>query len=322
MLERLWLVALSLGLSGCAAESPQPRPPPAATARTSAPDAPSKPTVILVPSAPPAAQAPEQAPVDAPPGTSPELVRAIDAYLAAANAGDQTAQQAGSTSECWAKECSSFAGQAGKKFRAERRPTLRRRDNHALAVVDIICDGSRKCDLVYLLFEFTPSLSWVVVDVTEDGKRADAWVTPAGYVEPKMAPNVPPGAPPPTQPPGPAPPAPPKGTASIGQLDKDTTAPANSARVVAGLRAGFRACYLAALALDAQAAGELKIEIDVAPSGEVADASVKPVSGTLPRSLIQCVTRRVRAAKFEAPLSDDATLRFPVTFSPAAGGKK
>ncbi|MBI3205940.1 MAG: hypothetical protein HYZ29_30670 [Myxococcales bacterium] len=321
MLSPRSLFVLSLWLAACAAESPRPGPRAAPPPTASAADASSDPPVTLVPSAP-TAQVAEPAPVDSPPGVSPELVRAIEAYLAAANAGDHAAQRAGSTSECWSKECGSFAGQAGKKFRAERRPTLRRHEKHALAVVDILCDGSRKCDLVYLLFELTPSLSWVVVDVTEDGKKADAWVTPAGYVEPRMPPNVPPGAPRPAQLPGSPPAALPKGTVNIGHLDKGDTAPTNSARVVAGLRAGFRACYVAALALDAQTAGELRIEIAVAPSGDVADATAKPLSGTLPPAMIECVMRRVGAAKFDPPLSDDATLRFPVTFSPAAGGKK
>ncbi|MCC6902642.1 MAG: hypothetical protein IT377_26960 [Polyangiaceae bacterium] len=316
------LFVLSLWLGACAAESPRPGPraaaPPGASAAAVDATAPGE----VVAADAPDASAREPAPVDAPPGVSPELVRAIEAYLAAANTGDHTAQQAGSTDDCWWKECGSFARQAGKKFRAERRPTLRRHEKHALAVVDILCDGSRKCDLVYLLFELTPSLIWVVADVTEDGKKADAWVTPPGYVEPKMPPNVPPGAPRPAQLPGSAPATLPKGTASIGYLDKDATAPTNSARVVAGLRAGFRACYVAALALDAQAAGELKIEIEFAPSGDVADASAKPLSGTLPAAMVECVVRRVRVAKFDPPLSDDATLRFPVTFSPAVGGKK
>jgi hypothetical protein len=326
MLAGRWVVSLSFCLGACAAESPQPASPPAPPPRTAAPDpgaAAPEPTAAAVA---PAAHAADPPPVDSPPGVSPELVRAVDAYVAAANAGDHAAQQAGCTRECWAKECASFAHQAGKKFRAERRPTIRRHEKHAQVVLDILCEGSRKCDLVYLLFELEPSLRWVVVDVTEDGKKADAWVTPAGYVEPRMPPSVPPGAPQPKNPPGGVPAAPkgppPKGAASLGYLDKGESAPPNSTRVVAGLRAGFRACYVAALQTDAAVAGTLKVEIEVAPSGDVADASAKQVSGTLPAALIDCVVRRARAAKFEPPMSDDATMRFPVTFTSAAGGKK
>lgn len=326
MLAGRWIVSLSFWLGACAAESPHPVPPPAAPPTAPAPEVDAAAPDLTVAAPGPDAQTADPPPVDSPPGVSPELVRAVEAYVAAANAGDHAAQQAGSTSQCWAKECASFAHQAGKKFRAERRPTIRRHEKHAQAVLDILCDGSRKCDLVYLLFELEPSLRWVVVDVTEDGKKADAWVTPAGYVEPRMPPNVPPGAPQPTNPPGGVPAAPkgpvPKGAASIGYLDKGEFAPANSARVVAGLRAGFRACYVAALQIDATVAGTLKVEIEVAASGDVADASAKQVSGTLPASLIDCVVRRARAAKFEPPLSDDATMRFPVTFTSTGGGKK
>lgn len=200
MIRRFGLgLAVAHGLTACASEPPPAthptaaRPSPTASApgiATAAPDAGSDGATMLEPDAatePPAV-------VDSPPGVSPELVRAVDAYLAAANAGDFEAQQAGSRDECWAKECGSFARQAGKKFRAERRSTIRRFENHAQVVADILCEGGRKCDLVYLLLELEPSLRWVVVDVTEDGKRSDAWVTPPGYVEPRMPPHLPPGS--------------------------------------------------------------------------------------------------------------------------------
>ena len=188
--------ALALALAACAAD-PKPASP-APQAPAPAPSAPALPPALGEPDAAPAASGEPATPVpsaetptDAPPGVSPELVKAVDAYLTAANARDQSAQEAGATSECWQKECKSFAEQAGKKFRAERRSSLRRREQRAQVVVDIICDGSRKCDLVYLLFELDRTLRWVVADVTEDGKKADAWVVPAGYVEPKMPPNLP-----------------------------------------------------------------------------------------------------------------------------------
>ncbi len=261
--------------------------------------------------------APETPPapvIDSPPGVSSELVRAVDAYLAAANAGDLAAQQGASRADCWAKECGSFAQQAGKKFRAERRESLRRHDNHVQVVVDILCEGERKCDLVYLLFELDPSLRWVVADVTEDGKKADAWVTPPGYVEPKMPPNVPPGAPRPLDTPEKAPA--PKGNAVLGSVIGVAALP-DAQKVLGRLRAKLKQCYLVGLRADPKAAGKVVLDLHVGASGEVAKATLHEMTGALPASVGACLVHRVADAKFQAPVGGSAKLRVPITFAPA-----
>lgn len=149
---RASVLVASLPLVACAA-APAPEP---------------KPAAVSIPAAVPDNHA------EAPPPGDP-LEQVVDAYVAAANAGDQAKQQAGATSDCWQKECASFAYQAGRKFHVERRSEIPRQGNHAVVTADIVCDGSRKCDLAYLLFVRDPTRGWIVADITEDEKKAGAW---------------------------------------------------------------------------------------------------------------------------------------------------
>jgi len=307
-------LALSIVLASCGPRAPAPEARPV-SAPTAAHDA-------AATDAPASIQEPDSGAPDAsvtvPRGVSEELTRAVEAYLAAANSGDHAVQRAGSTAECWEKECGSFAQQAGKKFRAERRESLRRLERHALVVVDILCEGDRKCDLVYVLFELEPSLRWVVTDVTEDGKKADAWVTPPGWVEPKMPPNVPPGAPqPPDTPQTPATPAPrpPKGNVEVGGVVGAQAVP-DAARALARLRPGFKHCFLTGLQQDPQTAGKLVLEIDIGPAGEVVKAKATKVTGTLSSSVVACVQHRAAGAHFEPPTGGGAKLSVPISFAP------
>lgn len=305
-------LALAVALASCAPRPPAtPEPAPVTTsaipADASAGEAPTPPGEADADTSP----APS---VDAPPGVSPELVRAVDSYLTAANAGDLAAQQAASRADCWAKECGSFAQQAGKKFRAERRESLRRRENHVQVVVDILCEEGRKCDLVYLLFELDPSLRWVVADVTEDGKKADAWVEPPGWVEPKMPPNVPTGAPRPPDAPDKTPA--PKGNAVLGGVVGAESVP-DAQQVLGRLRAKLKQCYLVGLRADPKAAGKVVLDLQVGASGEVAKATLHEVTGTLPASVGACLVHRVADAKFRAPAGGSAKLRVPIRFAPA-----
>ena len=89
---------------------------------------------------------------------------------------------------------------------------------------------------------------------------------------------------------------------------------ANAARVIAGMRAAFRACYNRSLQTDPGAHGAVRVRAQVAASGEVTAAKATP-NAPLPPALIPCVEARVRAAQF-APNSDakPAEVGFQVTF--------
>ncbi|MFZ5892775.1 MAG: AgmX/PglI C-terminal domain-containing protein [Myxococcota bacterium] len=87
----------------------------------------------------------------------------------------------------------------------------------------------------------------------------------------------------------------------------------NAARVVAGMRAGFRACYMRGLAEDPDASGSIKLTIRVGPGGEVSGVTAIP-SGNLPTTVINCVQARAQAAQFDAPEGGSAVISVPVTF--------
>ncbi len=89
----------------------------------------------------------------------------------------------------------------------------------------------------------------------------------------------------------------------------------NAARVVAGFRAGFRACYLRALNEDSSAEGSVRITVSVGPTGAVTNASLLP-SGSLPESLTDCMRARARAAQFDPPGDVPAAVVFSVTLTP------
>ncbi len=118
--------------------------------------------------------APTQAKSD-PVSPAPRLDAAVAKFLAAANSDDDAGAERASTPDCWSKECSSFAGQAGKKFQARVSGDARADQHRAVVPVDVVCPGERKCDFVHLLFEIS-SGAWLVADVTEDDAKAKAWI--------------------------------------------------------------------------------------------------------------------------------------------------
>jgi hypothetical protein len=87
----------------------------------------------------------------------------------------------------------------------------------------------------------------------------------------------------------------------------------NAARVVAGLRAGFRACYQRGLAEAPDASGSIRLMIRVGPGGEVSGVTATS-SGGLPPAMVSCVQARARAAQFDAPEGGAAVITVPVTF--------
>jgi len=106
----------------------------------------------------------------------------------------------------------------------------------------------------------------------------------------------------------------PKGNASVGGVSASGGNVANAARVVAGMRAGFRNCFQRGLAQDPTAQGSLRLAIQVGPAGQVTNATPSGVTGNLPAAVVACVVARARAAQFDPPDSGSATLAVPVTF--------
>lgn len=105
----------------------------------------------------------------------------------------------------------------------------------------------------------------------------------------------------------------PKGNASVGGAAVSGGTVSNAARVVAGMRAGFRNCYQRGLSENPDAAGSIRLTIRVGAGGEVAGVSPSP-SGSLPASVISCVVARAQAAQFDPPEGGSAVIAVPVTF--------
>jgi hypothetical protein len=87
----------------------------------------------------------------------------------------------------------------------------------------------------------------------------------------------------------------------------------NAAKVVAAMRASFRACYQKGLDQNPDSQGSIKMAIKVGPGGEVTGVTATP-SGNLPPGVIDCVTARARRAQFDPPEGGGATVQVPVTF--------
>ncbi|HVU05347.1 MAG TPA: AgmX/PglI C-terminal domain-containing protein [Polyangiaceae bacterium] len=105
----------------------------------------------------------------------------------------------------------------------------------------------------------------------------------------------------------------PKGNASTGAANVSGGTVSNAARVVAGMRAGFRNCYNRALASNPDVEGRISLSIRVGPGGEVQGVSAAP-SGNLPDSVVSCVKARAQAAQFDPPQGGLAVIQVPVTF--------
>jgi Ca-activated chloride channel family protein len=106
----------------------------------------------------------------------------------------------------------------------------------------------------------------------------------------------------------------PKGNASLGGPVVSGGNVSNAARVVAGMRAGFRNCFQRGLAQDPSAQGSLRLAIKVGPGGEVTNVTPSGVTGNLPAVVVACLVARARAAQFNPPDSGSPTVAVPVTF--------
>jgi hypothetical protein len=106
----------------------------------------------------------------------------------------------------------------------------------------------------------------------------------------------------------------PKGNATPGSAEVRGGSVSNADRVVAGMRAGFRACYNRGLASNPDLQGSVRITAKIGPNGEVLSATPS-ATGSLGDEVVNCVVRRVQSATFSPPEGGGATIVIPVTFA-------
>src|SRR5215468_10587328 len=106
----------------------------------------------------------------------------------------------------------------------------------------------------------------------------------------------------------------PQGNANVGTAEIRGGQVSNAERVVAGMKAGFRACYNRGLASNPDLQGSVKITAKIGPNGEVVSAT--PAGGAgLGDEVVSCLVRRVQAANFNPPEGGGASIVIPITFA-------
>jgi hypothetical protein len=105
----------------------------------------------------------------------------------------------------------------------------------------------------------------------------------------------------------------PQGNANVGAAEIRGGQVSNAERVVAGMKAGFRACYNRGLASNPDLQGAVKITAKIGPNGEVASATPSG-GGTLGDEVVACLVRRVQSATFNPPEGGGASIVIPITF--------
>jgi hypothetical protein len=105
----------------------------------------------------------------------------------------------------------------------------------------------------------------------------------------------------------------PRGSASMGDASVAGGSVSDASRVVAQMRAGFRACYNRGLAENPDIEGKIQLSIKVGPTGQVASVAATK-TGSLPESVVECVKARATSANFSAPQGGAAVVQVPVSF--------
>jgi outer membrane biosynthesis protein TonB len=106
----------------------------------------------------------------------------------------------------------------------------------------------------------------------------------------------------------------PKGSASIGDASVAGGNVTDAARVVAQMRAGFRACYRRGQDENPDIEGKIALSIKVGPTGQVSSVTATK-TGNLPASVVDCVRARANSATFAPPEGGaGAVVQVPVTF--------
>jgi hypothetical protein len=105
----------------------------------------------------------------------------------------------------------------------------------------------------------------------------------------------------------------PRGMAVIANIQAPESID-DAGRVIAGMRAAFRACYNRALLSNPDASGVVRVRAQIAASGEVTSAKATQATA-LPPALTPCLEARVRAARFGPPAeTKPVDLGFQVRF--------
>lgn len=105
----------------------------------------------------------------------------------------------------------------------------------------------------------------------------------------------------------------PRGGADVGTASVAGGSVSDASRVVARMRAGFRACYNRGLADNPDIEGKIALNIKVGPTGQVLNVSASK-TGNLPPGVVECVKSRAKSANFSAPQGGVAVIQVPVSF--------
>ncbi|MEY4547741.1 MAG: hypothetical protein RL685_3936 [Pseudomonadota bacterium] len=105
----------------------------------------------------------------------------------------------------------------------------------------------------------------------------------------------------------------PRGSADLGNASVAGGSVSDASRVVAQMRAGFRACYNRGLAENPDIEGKIALSIKVGPTGQVASVSATKM-GNIPESVLECVKSRANSANFSPPQGGAAVVQVPVSF--------
>ncbi len=105
----------------------------------------------------------------------------------------------------------------------------------------------------------------------------------------------------------------PKGNASVGSASVAGGAVSNASRVVARMRAGFRACYNRGLNENPDISGRINLVLRIGPGGEVTSVSASK-TGNLPASVVACVKARAQSGRFSPPEGGASAVSVPVNF--------
>jgi hypothetical protein len=88
----------------------------------------------------------------------------------------------------------------------------------------------------------------------------------------------------------------------------------NADRTVAGLKAGYRRCYMRGLDGTPDAEGTVELTVKIGSNGEVSSVSTR--GGTrLGGEIVGCLVRHTRDAHFDPPQGSSATVVIPITFA-------
>jgi hypothetical protein len=107
---------------------------------------------------------------------------------------------------------------------------------------------------------------------------------------------------------------PPVGNATVGSTEVRGGQVLDAERVVAQLRARFRACYNHGLASNPSLQGSVKITAKIGSNGEVVSATPSGGEG-LGDEVVSCLVSRIMGASFRPPESGGASIVIPITFA-------